>query len=61
MATVLDLLKKVVLVLAHHCLPILFPLLQLVFERLGIDAHAAFCHDLLPSVAGNANTDAELE
>ena len=60
-STIVYLLEQVVLLLTHHQLPsFLLPLLQLVFEGLGIDAHASVRHDLLARVRGDADSHATL-
>ena len=60
-STIVYLLEQVVLLLTHHQLPsFLLPLLQLVFEGLGIDAHTSIRHDLLARVRGYANSHATL-
>ena len=54
-AALLNLLQQVVLVLAHHNVTLLLTLLQLVLQRLCIDSHAAFRHNLLARAGSNTS------
>ena len=57
-ASVMDLLQQVVLLLTHHQLSsFLLALLELILQRLRINADAPVRHDLLASVRRNAYSD----
>ena len=60
MTAILDLLQKIMLMLAHH-LPFLLALFQLVLERLGVDTHPPVSHNLLTSITCDSRADAKLE
>ena len=57
-ASVMDLLQQVVLLLTHHQLSsFLLALLELILQRLRINADAPVRHDLLASVRRDAYSD----
>ena len=52
----LDLLKEIVLLMAHHKITLFLALFELILQRLGVDSNTTVTNNLLASVGSYRST-----